>query len=147
MHAPECPDCGETDGLVRDVAGGTDPRFVWRVIRCNNCGAKRKAFTAYLPDSMQDVSLGELSEDRLINHRQNAYARRGKGAYRRTDTLRPATVHIAINIRRAGKRTPKIGHNRRILRGRIIEGYADSRRGFTSIDSQPLYSEEEDATP
>lgn len=142
MTVPECPDCGATEGLCRDVAPGTNPRLVWREIRCVNCGAKRKAFMGYLPDEFQGVSMKELSEDRLLSARAASYRRRGKGAYRRSDTLLPALVNVWVSLSRRGKRTPRVGHNGWMARGQVKVGTGDPRRSV-SVTQAPLWSEEE----
>lgn len=142
MRSPECPDCGSTDGLCRDVSPGTNPRLVWREIKCVNCGAKRKAFMGYLPDELQDVTMKELSEDRLISSRTAAYRRRGKGVYRRTDTLRPARVSLWVQVARRGRRVPRVGAAGWNARGTVETGSGDSRSAVNVMDA-PLFSEDE----
>lgn len=143
MRVPECPDCGETEGLCRDVVPGTNPRLVWREIKCNNCGARRTAFMGYLPDEFRDVTLKELSEDRLLQQRDASYGRRGKGVYRRSDTLIPATVHVWVTVKRRGRRAPVVGHAGRVSRGEV---HAERpAHAATSVTNTPLYSEPEEA--
>lgn len=147
MTVPECPDCGATEGLCRDVAPGTNPRLVFREIKCVNCGAKRKSFMAYLPEEFQDASMKELSEDRLITTREAAYRRRGKGVFRRTDTLMPALVRVWVSVSRRGHRKPKVGHNGWAAREAFVQAGTPDHRSNRAVDvtEAPLWSESDAA--
>ena len=108
MRSPECRECGGTLAECRDVAMADNPDYVVRRMRCLDCGKWRFDLTFSIPEEI-DASFYELGADRLHGRRESQYANRGKGVYRRSDTLKPADIRVTISVRRHGRNAPKVG--------------------------------------